>query len=62
LSAQAGLAGLVLIKGTGPFSVGLDSGNPTDLATPVEWARQFVATGNAQNWTTQIVWYRIASR
>jgi serine/threonine-protein kinase len=62
LSAQSGVAALVLIKGAGPFSLGLSADNPSELQAPAEWARQFVAKGQAQRWTTQVAWYRIVGR
>jgi len=64
MSAQSGLAALVLVKGMGPFSVNLDpnSNQSEELVSPADWARQFVAKGQAQRWTTQVTWYRIVDR
>jgi hypothetical protein len=58
LSAQSGVAALVMVKGSGPLSLPPDA----NLQSPAEWARQFIALGQAQRWTTQVAWYRIVGR
>jgi serine/threonine-protein kinase len=59
LSSPNGLAGLLLIKGRGPFDLGL---NPlaTDIQTvSPDWPAQFVVRAQSQHWRTQMAWYQV---
>ena len=54
-----GLVGLVLVKGQGPFSLGLDPSATDMTAVADDWPGQFIVKAAAQNWTTQIAWYEV---
>jgi serine/threonine-protein kinase len=55
-TTHAGLSGLILLTGKGPF-------DPALIASPVEgrgadWAQKVQAAGQAGGWKAEMVWYR----
>jgi len=57
-----GLVGLVLVKGTGPFALGLDPNAPDSQPVAADWPAQFIAQAEMRNWRTQVAWYEVLTQ
>ncbi|HEY0301157.1 MAG TPA: serine/threonine-protein kinase, partial [Rhizomicrobium sp.] len=58
------LAGILLIKGAGPFDLDMTTvtakGRTTDTAVlPADWPQRFASWARAGNWSTQMAWYQV---
>ena len=52
-----GVFWLVLLKGAGPFQLGL---KPAYERVPDDWAKQFTNLADAKGWATELAWYEVA--
>jgi eukaryotic-like serine/threonine-protein kinase len=56
-----GQVGLIMVKGTGPFALGLDPNASDSVSVPADWPERFTQAAVAQHWATQIAWYQVVS-
>ncbi|HWA60204.1 MAG TPA: serine/threonine-protein kinase, partial [Caulobacteraceae bacterium] len=58
---QPGVYGVALIRGKGPFDLGLPTIDQADAGpTPANFADRFEAAARSHGWRTQMAWYEVA--